>query len=169
MHTKEALTGSREIYHIAIWCSHWCQYVLYLCIPRRYFFCGCIISVLCWGLFIDALWPPAGKGLTSWLSFMMLNCVFTSFPCGILGQVWCLIVSIPDLCPFNYFCHIAYFKRSGSVVECLTRDRRAAGLSLTGVTVLCPWARTLILAENWFNPGRPVPIQLKDCWWEVKK
>ena len=26
---------------------------------------------------------------------------------------------------------------SGSVVECLTRDRRAVGLSLTGVTVLC--------------------------------
>ena len=36
--------------------------------------------------------------------------------------------------------------RSGSVVECLTRDRRAAGSSLTSVTVLCPWARTLILA-----------------------
>ena len=27
---------------------------------------------------------------------------------------------------------------SGSVVECLTRDRGAVGLSLTGVTVLCP-------------------------------
>ena len=27
---------------------------------------------------------------------------------------------------------------SGSVVECLTRDRRAAGSSLTGVTALCP-------------------------------
>ena len=26
----------------------------------------------------------------------------------------------------------------GSVVECLTRDRRVAGLSLTGVTALCP-------------------------------
>ena len=26
-------------------------------------------------------------------------------------------------------------------VECLTRDRGAAGLSLAGVTVLCPWAR----------------------------
>ena len=38
------------------------------------------------------------------------------------------------------------WERSGSVVECLTRDRRAAGSSLTGVTVLCPWARTLILA-----------------------
>ena len=28
-------------------------------------------------------------------------------------------------------------ERSGSVVECLTRDRRAAGSSLTGVTALC--------------------------------
>ena len=29
-------------------------------------------------------------------------------------------------------------ERSGSVVECLTRDRRAAGSSLDGVTALCP-------------------------------
>ena len=28
--------------------------------------------------------------------------------------------------------------RSGSVVECLTRDPRVAGSSLTGVTALCP-------------------------------
>ena len=35
---------------------------------------------------------------------------------------------------------------SGSVVECLTRDRGAVGSSLTGVTALCLWARTLILA-----------------------
>ena len=26
-------------------------------------------------LFIVALWPPAGKGLTSWLLFVMFNCV----------------------------------------------------------------------------------------------
>ena len=32
-------------------------------------------------------------------------------------------------------------ERSGSVIECLTRDRGAAGSSLTGITVLCPWAR----------------------------
>ena len=31
-------------------------------------------------------------------------------------------------------------ERSGSVVEYLTRDRRAADSSLTGVTALCPWA-----------------------------
>ena len=29
-------------------------------------------------------------------------------------------------------------ERSGFVVECLTRDRRAAGSSVTGVTALCP-------------------------------
>ena len=37
-------------------------------------------------------------------------------------------------------------ERRGPVEECLTRDRGAAGSSLTGVTVLCPWARTLIIA-----------------------
>ena len=32
-----------------------------------------------------------------------VNCVFVTFPCGILGQVWYLIVSIPDLCRLSYF------------------------------------------------------------------
>ena len=38
------------------------------------------------------------------------------------------------------------WERSGSVVECLTPDRGAVGLSHIGVTALCPLARTLILA-----------------------
>ena len=54
-------------------------------------------------LFITALWSPAGNGLTSWLLFVMFNCVFDNFPCGIPGQVWYLIVSVPDLCHFSYF------------------------------------------------------------------
>ena len=49
-----------------------------------------------------AFWSPAGKGLTSWLSFLMFYCVFVTFPCGILGQVWYLIVLIPDLCHISY-------------------------------------------------------------------
>ena len=32
-------------------------------------------------------------------------------------------------------------ERSGSVVDCLTRDQRAAGSSLSGVTALCISAR----------------------------
>ena len=60
-------------------------------IPRWYFFFWIIhvISVLrliCFlaRLIIDALWSPAWKGLTSWLSFVMSNCEFVTFslvPC----------------------------------------------------------------------------------------
>ena len=54
-------------------------------------------------MFIAALWSPADKGLASWLLFVMFNCDFVTFPCGILGQVWYLIVSIPDLCRLSNF------------------------------------------------------------------
>ena len=37
------------------------------------------------------------------LSYMMFSCVFVTFQCGVLCQVWYLIVSIPDLCIFPYF------------------------------------------------------------------
>ena len=30
-------------------------------------------------------------------------CGFVTFPCGILGQVWYLIVLFPDLCHLSYF------------------------------------------------------------------
>ena len=35
---------------------------------------------LCARLFICALWSPAGKGLTSWPSFVVSNCKFVTFP-----------------------------------------------------------------------------------------
>ena len=54
-------------------------------------------------LLVAALWSPAVKGLTSWLSFVVLNWVVVTFPFGILGQVWYLIASITDLCPLSYF------------------------------------------------------------------
>ena len=63
----------------------------------------CLAFVMLWLLFIAALWSPAGKGLTSWLLFVMYNCDFVTFPCGILGQAWYLIVLIPDLCRLSYF------------------------------------------------------------------
>ena len=36
------------------------------------------------------------------LLYVLFYCVFVTFPCGVLGQVWCLIVSIPDLCPLYF-------------------------------------------------------------------
>ena len=47
----------------------------------------CLVFVLLSRLFVAALWSPAGIGLTSWLSFVMLNCDFVNFPCGMLGHV----------------------------------------------------------------------------------
>ena len=65
-------------------------------------------------LFICALWSPARKGLTSWLSFVMSNCDVVTFPL-VFWVRWCLIVSIPDLCPLSYFAKfmipIALFKK----------------------------------------------------------
>ena len=58
----------------------------------------CIVFVMLSHLLIAALWSPAGKSLTSWLSFVVVT-----FPFGILSQVWYWIVSIADLCPFFYF------------------------------------------------------------------
>ena len=67
-------------------------------------FLFCIVfAMFCARLFICALWSPAGKGLISWLSFVVSLC---HFPINILGQVWYLIVSIPDLCSLTYFVSI---------------------------------------------------------------
>ena len=64
-----------------------------------------VFAMFCARLFICALWSPAGKGLTSWLSFEVFS-VSLSLSHGILGQVWYLIVSIPDLCTITYFNYI---------------------------------------------------------------
>ena len=67
-----------------------------------------VFAMFCARLFICALWSPAGKGLTSWLSFV-LSSVNCHFPIGILGQVWYLIVSFPDLCNLTYFLLSPFF------------------------------------------------------------
>ena len=43
------------------------------------FFCLVFAICLCGRLFICALRSPAGKGLTSWLLFMVSNCEFVTF------------------------------------------------------------------------------------------
>ena len=40
-----------------------------------------------------------------------VSSVFVTFPCGILGQVWYLIVSIPDLCHLSYY-DTSYFQHA---------------------------------------------------------
>ena len=38
----------------------------------------CLVFVMLSRLFNAALWSPARKGLTAWLSFVMFDCVFVT-------------------------------------------------------------------------------------------
>ena len=59
------------------------------CVCHAFASVHCCIVVTCWER----------------ADFLAFVCDVT-FPCSILGQVWYLIVSIPDLCCFSYFVYI---------------------------------------------------------------
>ena len=76
--------------------------VLLLTVPRRRNFRGSFLIFVfrvcrfsC--PFIQALWSPTGKGLAFCSLVCDVFCAFVTFPYGVLGQVQCLIGSIPDL------------------------------------------------------------------------
>ena len=81
--------------------------------PRRCFCCGSYLlfmyhvclyyCVLLSCLFLAAFDHLLGKGW--FLGFVMcyVSMFFVTFPYGVSGQVWYMIVPIPDLCPFPYF------------------------------------------------------------------
>ena len=107
-----------------LYLSSWCLVMverLFLGVPR-----GCLQFVIV--VFPDHthllfLWSPAGNRLTSWLSFVVFNCIFVAFPCGILGQVWYyLIVSILDLC------HLINFKAVWILIRWLRQKPADLGL-----------------------------------------
>ena len=90
----------------------------------------CLVFVMLLRLFIAALWSPTGKRLTCWLSFVMFNCVFVIFPCGIHGQVWYLIVSIPDVW------HLSYFVSSDLFCWCcVTSQKSLPALSVNALII----------------------------------
>ena len=63
--------------------------VLLLWIFYVFFSVLCLLC-LCARLFICSLWLPAGKGLTSWVSFVVSNSEFVTFP--LVSWVICLFV-----------------------------------------------------------------------------
>ena len=72
-------------------------------------FCVChaFLSVHC--SFVVTCWD---KAYLLSLLYVMFYCVFVTFPCGVLGQVWFLIVSISDPCLHTYFEILAAFTNS---------------------------------------------------------
>ena len=57
-------------------------------------FMSCVCHVSC--LFIAALWSPEEKRADVSALVCGVYCDFVTFLFGVLGQVWYLIVSIPD-------------------------------------------------------------------------
>ena len=76
--------------------------------------CYFCLVLLCFRvrLFIDALWSPAGKGLTPLGSRLGCLIVKLSLSHWYPGSSVVLDCSIPDLCPLSYF--ERYFQKNGS-------------------------------------------------------
>ena len=82
---------------------------LLLTAPRRCFFCGSFLLFMVRVCHLD-LSVHCSLEVTCWekadllaLLYVMFSRVLVTYPCGLLVQVWYLIVSIPDLCLHPYF------------------------------------------------------------------
>ena len=69
--------------------DHFCFFVS--CVSHAFASLHCCLVVTCWER-ADLL-ALVGD----------VYCIFVTFPCGILGQVWYLIVAFPDLCLLSCF------------------------------------------------------------------
>ena len=60
---------------------------------------------------------------------VMFSCVFVTFPSGVLGQMWYLIVLIPDLCLLPYF-------------DCISNEMKESigqRVEMPGKSIFEPW------------------------------
>ena len=68
-----------------------CCFFVSLFVSHAFKSIHCCLVVICW----------ERAGLLALVGD--IYCIFVTFPCCILGQVWYLIVSFPDLCRLSYF------------------------------------------------------------------
>ena len=105
----------------------------YLSSQRKYYLTGTMKAVL----FLALLFVVAGTLILSLLLYFLLLLLLALYVC-----LFDLILYVP----VNIFSYVGTRllarERSGSVVECLTRDRGAAGSSFTGVTALWSLSKT---------------------------
>ena len=115
-------------------------------------FCSVLcLLCLCARLFICALWLPAGKGLTSWLLFVVSNCEFVTLP--LVSSVRC----------GTWLYRLLIF------APLLTLNQGEASSRLTRDTVYGLEQDTLFSVYYWFNPGKQEKVltRLKNgCLWK---
>ena len=100
-------------------------YVFRVCLS--YFAVPCGLVVVCWG--------EGGADLLA-LLYVMFSCVFVTFPCCVLGQVYMkyLNVSIPDLCLLPYFDLDRWVAGSRIIVGVVSLSNTFCPLLSTGST-----------------------------------
>ena len=119
-------------------------------------FCSVLyLLCLCARLFNCALWSPAGKGLISWLSFVVSYCEFVTFP--LVSWVWCgtrlyrflifaplltllLIVSpIVGFCNCSMFCCRLLYVPSSSAIILIGKRK------LVALLILSSWCLVIVV------------------------
>ena len=65
------------------------------------------------------------------------SCVFVTFPCGILGQEWYLIVLIPDLCHLSYFGTALLQKYEDDLFPIAYASKKLLPMTQKGQHLLC--------------------------------
>ena len=99
----------------------WIIYVFVSCVSHTFASVHCCLMVTFWDR-ADVLALVGG-----------VYCIFVTFPCGILGQVWYLIVLFPNLCVFLTYIWLLVCYRSyvnTSVMPKLFYFPRAMSLSV---------------------------------------
>ena len=92
------------------------------------------LSCFCYAFVCVSLLMPCGNLLKkSWSLGFCYDALLWSFhfPIGIFGQVWFLIVSIPDLCPLSYFGNMKH----SYVQESFSKGQLQISLLLTEITL----------------------------------
>ena len=79
----------------------WILFAIYISVCHTVLSVHCSLVVNCWGNVCDVF------------------LCFVTFPCGVLGKVWYLIVSIPDLCLLSYYVQNENCTWSSKVYICI--------------------------------------------------
>ena len=114
-----------------LFCGSFLLFIFRVC--HAFLYVHCSLVVTCW----------ERSGLLA-LLYVMFYCVFVTFPCGVLRQVWFLIVLIPDLCLLSCRSFLTPLTCTSNLVYVWV------GLFLRdGVLFLSPFVKTLM--NCWFK------------------
>ena len=93
------------------------------------------LQCLCARLFICALWSPAGKGLTSWLSFAVSNCEFVTFPLVSWVRCGTWLYRLLIFAPLLSFKIPNYLLNTSIIIILIYTNKNNVPLSSTGLPV----------------------------------